>query len=140
MTRMISVDAITFRPDRMVCEVHVDPGTPTHTSPTLATAICEAFPTLPHHACVNSQGTTLGDCLGRTSLPHVLEHLVIDYQVSYDDEMFVGTTEWLDRNAGTARIEVSYRDDVVALRALQQAVASLNDLLDRVTDHKTEEG
>ena len=137
---MIHVDTITFRSDRMVCDVHLDPGTPTHTTPAFARDICAAFPALPLHTCVNSHGSTLGDCLERTSLPHVLEHLVIDFQVSYDDGIFVGTTEWLDRNTGTARIEVSYRDDVEALRALQQAVSALNGVLGREMDHETEEG
>ncbi len=42
---------------------------------------------------------------------------------------FVGTTEWLDEAAGRARIEVNFADDLVALRALNRALAFVNDIM-----------
>lgn len=44
---------------------------------------------------------------------------------------YVGTSEWIDEAAGTARIEVSFADDVVALRAFRDAARALNDALAR---------
>ena len=40
----------------------------------------------------------------------------------------VGTSEWLDRKAGTARVEVSYSDDLVALAAFKTAEEFLNNM------------
>lgn len=45
------------------------------------------------------------------------------------DEIFVGTSEWLDEPAGRALIQLNFTDDLIALRALNQAVAALNTLL-----------
>lgn len=41
----------------------------------------------------------------------------------------VGTSEWVDERAGVARIDVSFADDQVALRAFRDAVAFLNETL-----------
>ena len=45
------------------------------------------------------------------------------------DETFVGTSEWIDEPAGRALIQLSFTDDLIALRALNQAVSALNTLL-----------
>ena len=44
------------------------------------------------------------------------------------DASIVGTSEWLDESAGVARIDVSFADDHIALRALRDAVAVMNSL------------
>ena len=41
----------------------------------------------------------------------------------------VGTSEWADERAGLARIDVSFADDQVAMRAFRDAVAFLNETL-----------
>ena len=40
----------------------------------------------------------------------------------------MGTSEWLDRKAGTARVEVSYADDLAALAAFKEAEEFLNNM------------
>ncbi len=78
---------------------------------------------------MNEEGDTFAAVMDHTSLPHLLEHLVIDMQaqaVSDANAVFVGTTEWIDEFAGRARIEVSFTDDLVALRAFRDAIAFLN--------------
>ena len=40
--------------------------------------------------------------------------------------LYLGTTEWIDEDAGLARIEVSFTDDLVALRAFLDAAQFLN--------------
>ncbi len=114
-----------------MCDVVVDPRAPRLTNPLLAARICATFPDLPRHACVNDEGDTFAAVMGHTSLPHMLEHLVVDLQSQaepLDSEMvFVGTTEWADSFSGRARIEVNFTDDMVALRCFRDAVAFLNE-------------
>lgn len=98
------------------------------------------------------RGTTFAAVMDCTPLPHLLEHLVVDLQVRAEsgqwftlpgaapsvsphvagtthDRPIVGTSEWLDEAAGIARIDVSFADDLVALRAMRDSVAFLNKLL-----------
>lgn len=126
----VRVTDIRVRPDRLVLTVQCAPGVRA-TTPALAKALVAAAPTLPAHACVNECGPTFGAVLGRTSVPHVLEHLIIDAQARAVGEgaTFVGTTTWLDEAAGTARVEVSYTDDLMALAAVKRALSLLNGLL-----------
>ena len=124
----IAIERLTVGAGRLQCDVRLAPGVPRDTSPELMRRVLPAFPDLPRHACVNDRGATFGAVMERTPLPHLLEHLVIDLQTraaERDDAAYVGTTEWLDRAAGTARIQVSFTDDLVALRAFRDATAYL---------------
>ena len=128
----VSVTDIRVRADRVILSVQLSPEAPRETTPELARALDDAVPTLSLHACVNDVGPTFGAVLGHTSLAHVLEHLIIDAQVRASAPAaptFVGTTVWTSRDAGTARVEVSYTDDLVALAAVKQALATLNGVL-----------
>lgn len=126
----LTITRLLVRADRIVCEVALAPSAPRTTSPALMERILPAFPTLLHHACVNDAGTTFSAAMMHTSLPHLLEHMVIDLQVRTTEHatnaVFVGTTEWIDEAAGRARIEVSFADDLVALRAFRDATRILN--------------
>ena len=99
------------------------------TTPGLAKALVDAVPTLPAHACVNDRGPTFGAVLADTSVPHVLEHLIIDAQARAGEGTFVGNTAWVDEDVGIARIEVSYADDLAALSAVKGALGVLNGVL-----------
>lgn len=127
----LAIERLTVRADRLICDVVVNPAVPRSTSPALAARVCAAHPCLPRHACVNDEGDTFAAVIDHTSLPHLLEHLVIDLQTQAappgGDAVFVGTTEWTDEFSGRARIEVSFTDDLVALRAFRDATAFLND-------------
>lgn len=135
----LSLERLTVRADRVVCDVLLAPESPRMTSPALMACVCRAYPNLPRHACVNDAGDTFADVMNRTSIPHLLEHLVIDEQARsaaaqkpadpLDDAgpVFVGTTEWTDEFAGRARIQVSFTDDLVALRAFRDAARFLNE-------------
>lgn len=131
----IVIERLTVRSDRVACDVAVAPGAPRCSTPQLAARIRAAFPDVPGHACVNDEGETFAAVMERTSLPHVLEHLVISLQAradaavspaASDGTVFVGTTEWTDEFAGRARVEVSFADDLVALRAFRDATRFLN--------------
>ena len=131
----LSIERLVVRSGRVACDVVVAPGMPRTTTPALAARVRVDFPDLPRHACVNGEGDTFAAVMDRTSLPHLLEHLVVDLQTrdastSADprarDAVYVGTTEWTDKRAGRAHIEVSFTDDLVALRAFRDAVAYLD--------------
>lgn len=126
---LLAVERINVKRDRLVILVRCRGER--YVSPHVAARAVEAFPSLPYHACLNDEGPTFGDVMGHTSAPHFLEHLVIDLQVRAGQPggAYVGTTEWLDEKAGLARVEVGYKDDMVALGALNQAVRFLNETM-----------
>lgn len=128
------LEKLTVKPTRMVCDVRVEGSW--RTTPRLIAAVLVRYPTLLHHACVNDEGETFAAVADHTSLPHLLEHLVIAMQVEAAEQhpwwpsiTFVGTTEWTDRAQGVARVEVKYVDDLVAIQAFSDAVALINRLL-----------
>lgn len=124
----LRVERVVVRDGRLVCYVELDKACPRLTTPELAERVCARFPDLPRHACVNGKGDTFGAVIGHTPLPHLLEHLIVDLQTQADPaSLFVGTTEWVREAAGRARIEVSFTDDLVALRALSEATRFLNE-------------
>lgn len=140
----VRIERLVVKADRVVCFASFPDPALRESTPKLAARLVARFPALPSHACVNEIGTTFGDVIDATPLPHVLEHLAIDGQVRAEAEgavagapagfaapscVYVGTSEWVDEGAGTARIEVSFADDIVALRALGDAVDALNEEL-----------
>ena len=130
LVQPIEVDSITVQTGRLICEIAIPDARYRMVSPALAAYMRAQIPSLVRHSCVNGVGDTFGTVLDTTSVPHLLEHLAIDAQVRAaqdSDAPFVGTTEWLDEIAGTARITLSFTDDLVALRAFNEAVIFLND-------------
>lgn len=136
---MLHVESIVVRRDRIVAVVRMDEGAPRFTSRALVDRILERFPDLPFHSCVNAKGPQFGDVMDHTSIPHVLEHLVIDLQadaytrsnaggVSGVSPLLTGVTKWIDREKGIAQIQVNFLDDLVALAAIREAVDFLNAL------------
>lgn len=130
---VMRLSRIRVRGTRIEANVLVAPAF-RYTTPALARRVCERFPRLPHHTCVNDEGLTFGAVIDHTPLPHLLEHLVIDLQASSEkcdtlNECFtyVGTTQWLDEEAGLARVEVNYVDDLAALRAFRDALRAINE-------------
>ena len=125
----ITIERMTVGAGRLTCEVRLAPDAPRLTSPELIERIRPRFPVDARMA--RQIGEPRAYAFDeRTPLPHLLEHLVIDLQTrasSHDDAAFVGTTEWIEEAAGTARIQVSFTDDLVALRAFRDAAAYLND-------------
>ena len=129
MEDVIKVRTITVRTGRLICEV-VIPDERYHKSTPRVAAFCTGqYPDLPHHACVNDEGKTFGDVIESTSIPHLLEHVAISEQVRASEGVsstFIGTTEWIDESAGVARVEIGFKDDLVALRAFNEATRFLN--------------
>lgn len=125
----IQVRAITVRTGRLVCDIAIPDEKHRRTSPRLAAFVQQEYPDLPRHACVNGEGSLFEAVIEHTSTAHLLEHLAISEQTraaAGEDRPFVGTTEWTDETAGEARIEISFRDDLEALRAFNEATRFLN--------------
>ena len=121
----IAISSIVVRRGRLVCEVEVPDARFRYTNPQIARCVLERYPTLSRHACVNAEGRMFGCVIEHTSIAHLLEHLAVELQTRAADgpqALFVGTSEWLDEAAGTARVQLSFADDLEALRALKSAV------------------
>ncbi len=106
---------------------------PFSTDAAMAQIVRQRYPRLFAHTCKNDRGPTFAAVIADTSIPHLLEHLIIDMQVEHPSSKststFVGNTEWIDGAAGCARIQVSFVDDRVALEALNQAIDALDDII-----------
>ncbi len=124
------IERITIGRGRLCLVVRVAPGFRHTTTKDFANHLLALRPSLAQHTCINSKGSTFAAVIDQTSLPHVLEHMIIDEQVraldASSDAIFVGTTEWLDERAGRAYVEVNFTDDLIALRALHNAISFLN--------------
>lgn len=125
----IKAESIRVLTGRIICEVRIVDQVWTYSTPELMQVLCKTFPELPHHACVNQKGRTFKAVMNHTSLAHVLEHLIISVQVRKSSDKaasFQGTTEWVDEMQGRARVQVSYHDDLLALRAFNEALTYVN--------------
>ena len=149
--KRLSVDKLTVYADRIVALVSVDTNN-AYTTPELAKQALKIRPNLAHHTCINEKGPTFAAVIERTPIPHLFEHVVVDILTeatadaagaavetvgitagstsvnNSSSNVVVGTSEWLDRKAGTARVEVSYSDDLVALAAFKTAEEFLNNM------------
>ncbi len=125
----IRVRTVTVRTGRIIFDIELPNPAHRYSSPKLAAFVTTQYPNLLEHACVNGTDDVFGAVVESTSVPHILEHLTIDVQTRdarEADATFVGTTEWLDEDQGLARIEMSFRDDLHALRAFAEATRFLN--------------
>lgn len=138
----VTFDRLTVLPDRIEALVRINDPKARTTSPSLIEAILAQYPTLPLHACRNDAGPTFGAVMNQTSVPHLLEHLVIDIQTRQlaqdpaaqsleESTVFTGTTQWSADDPNLAIVRVSFRDDLVALSALKKALHLINQIIDR---------
>lgn len=135
----VRIAHISVKPDRMIAQVEIAHERYAMSNLTLIKAVVRAYPTILEHTCVNGKGDTFTAVACNTSIPHVLEHMVIDAQVRAASRgaggasgelpaaaAFVGKTAWMNRSHSKARVEVSFADDLVALRAFRDAADFLN--------------
>lgn len=128
--KALSVEKIQVRADRIIAQVVVDP-VHAYTTASLAQRVLQQRPNLAHHACINDAGPTFAMVIDHTPLPHLFEHLVVDnlaQRATQENVIFTGTSEWVNREKGQARVEVSYNDDLEALSALKEAEEFLNNM------------
>lgn len=137
----IAIARVEVFPGRLRAFVRLAEDASRYVDESMYAGACGAYPTLPLHSCINSKGPTFGDVAVGTSVPHLLEHLVIAEQVRLAGEgrdglppaqaTFVGTTAWTEGGAalGEAVVEVSFVDDLAAIEALSRSLMLANDLL-----------
>ena len=129
----IRVNDITVRGDRIVCLCKI--SNQLYSNEDIKAALLKIMPTLTNHKCKNSNGDAFVDIMSTTSLAHLLEHMIIDLQIKAIEEREIpakpifGTTEWINKDEGIAKIEVSYIDDIIALSAIKQAINKLNTII-----------
>ena len=111
------------------------------TTSALIDVCLEDFPLLPLHACRNQKGTTFAAVMRNTSVPHMLEHLIVYLQVKAEDArqrsvqggevganniVITGSTQWSLEDDLLAQVTVSFADDIVALAACKEALTYVN--------------
>ncbi len=153
----LSITHIRIERDRALFDIMLGAGAPHYTDTDLAGLVVRMRPRLPEHACVNARSRA-GECepffssvIEDTSLPHLLEHVAIDVLIERSlqeseaarpsapspDRTFVGTSEWVDEQAGTARVALSCQDDLEVLAAVKEAVRIVNDCVAQVCGFST---
>jgi hypothetical protein len=130
----LSIRRFVVKPDRVCCYVEVCDERYATTTPSLVAQVLRTYPHLLEHTCVNDRGGTFAAVAARTSVAHLVEHMVIEEQTRLEPpdapaRIYTGMTKWVDRDARVARIDVSFADDLVALRAFNRAVDTLNEAL-----------
>lgn len=104
----------------------------------LAEALLQKYPFIKEHACKNSHGPAFGDCILTTTVPHILEHVILEECKKNDagnkvsdfsgkNKLFVGKTTNLSEDL--AKIELKYYDDIFMLNAINRATTELNNML-----------
>lgn len=139
-SKPIEVTKVTVLPDRLEVTVRVKDESCRYVSRSLVAACLRDFPELPFHACKNDKGPLFGDVLDQASLPHLLEHLVITLQVRSDQSRgassfsYLGSTQWLPvggsaqvNSSCLAKMSVRFRNDLVALTCLKDALGFMNE-------------
>ncbi len=128
----LAIESLRVRPGRIELSTRVASQRYANTTPQLIERCLQYAPTLGMHACRNGVGPTFGAVMNNTSVPHLLEHLIVDAQAraaQSPQRVFTGTTQWSAQCPLVANIAVSYEDDLVALRALKESLAFLNGVL-----------
>lgn len=104
---------ISFNSNRVIINVYTEYTS----SASFVNMLILRNPNIANHNCKSSKD------LKDTSLAHIFEHLVIDYQ-----QFGMGTTTSVAPNM--YRVELSYKDDIECLRAINESKNLIEQLLD----------
>ena len=121
---LVDVTNITVKKYRLICIVQVDGEK--YSNQQLSKKVLDKLPNLKLHKCKNSQGKKFSEVMDSTSVPHLFEHMVIDIQSCDSSKALFGTSQWIDKEKGIAKVELSYEDDVKCLNAIKKAAEILN--------------
>lgn len=126
----VVAEHVRVRPDRIEITVRVAGERYRDTDAALVERCLVRAPSLGMHACRNQEGPLFSAVMDHTSVPHLLEHLIVDAEARSardDARVFTGTTQWSAHDVDVALVSVSFEDDLAALRALDAALAGLNE-------------
>lgn len=123
----IEITNIVVKKFRIICIVKLN--SQKYSNEEIKSSLLKLMPNLAVHKCKNFSGNNFETVMSSTSLAHILEHMIIDIQSKHTDEVLLGTTEWIDKDTGLAKIELNYTDDLVCLSAIQEAQMLLNNIM-----------
>lgn len=129
----IKVQSITVKKFRIVCLVQFTGQKFSNSQ--IKEKLLDKFPSLAQHKCKNSSSESFVEVMEHTSLAHILEHLIIDFQIKKASEnkdftkTLLGTSSWLNKEEGIAQIEFSYFDDIVAIKSINEAYNLLKEII-----------
>ena len=147
MQEKVVLERLTVLPDRIEALVRIADPRYRFTSQEFIEQTLERFPTLPYHACRNEVGPTFAAVMEHTSIPHLLEHLVIDIQTheyaknnpnAREETAFTGTTQWSAEDPQVALVRVSFLDDLIALGAFKEALRFINQVIVKRSEYDHE--
>ncbi len=148
----LSYEKIRVRAERIELLVRVSDKRFRMTTPELIKICLADFSLLPQHACRNHKGKTFASVMENTSVPHLLEHLIVHLQLQAEDVrqksssrvqqnsalctkkkagafVITGSTQWSASDDLLACVSVSFADDIIALAACKEALNYLNNAL-----------
>lgn len=132
----VTIEDIHIQPGKLTACVRVAPDA-RRTDERIARRVLHDHPDLARHSCVNDKGPAFASVIADTSVPHLLEHIVIDRQVAEEPPesriTFTGHTTWISEDAGLASIVVNFRSDACALRALAYACSYFDSVMKEET-------
>lgn len=131
----ITVEHIRVRPDRIETHIRVSTARFANTNSHIVQAVLKQYPTIGMHACRNHRGPLFSDVMNNTSMPHLLEHMIVDGQTrnsTDENRVFTGTTQWSADDPLLACVTFSYEDDITALKVLKECLDYLNSVLNKL--------
>ena len=130
---MLKLHNITFLPDRATILVEEKRGLSSFERNLLVAKLLERHNNLSNHDCVNSHGPKFGDCIRTTSLAHIFEHLIIEAAIeSWPNFKMIGNTK--KKTGHFFEINVTYKDDIVLLKIINDSVVELNSQISEVSN------
>ena len=160
----IQLLGITFKQDKAQIDVKFDQCLTPEERIRLRDALYKKYPNIKNHACKNSKGPRFGDCVGSTSIPHILEHMILEdlsqsstrqgppvslrntsnkpdsepASLFFSNKKNIFVAKTTNLGEGLAKIEMKYYDDISTLQAINRATSSLNEMLKVCKNGKVE--
>lgn len=125
MAGLFNILKVTVSEDKICAHVLVNPGMPLMTSEDIeATArVYYLVPAIAKHLCLGDSGREFQDCMGRTELCHLLEHVTVELmnETGLAGSISCGRTRASEHDERVFEVELSCPDDALAIGALSSA-------------------
>ena len=125
MAGLFNILKVTVSEDKICAHVLVNPGMPLMTSEDIeATArVYYLVPAIAKHLCLGDSGREFQDCMGRTELCHLLEHVTVELmnETGLAGSISCGRTRVSEHDERVFEVELSCPDDALAIGALSSA-------------------
>ncbi len=125
MAGLFNILKVTVSEDKICAHVLVNPGMPLMTSEDIeATArVYYLVPAIAKHLCLGDSGREFQDCMGKTELCHLLEHVTVELmnETGLAGSISCGRTRVSEHDERVFEVELSCPDDALAIGALSSA-------------------